>query len=326
MDAHVLSSLDNLESKINNVLTSLTTSPTAAGAPAATLALLDADDALSSALETLRTHQANYTKILKLRAEAEQLEERVKGIVRDIEGVGKEISTVCGDEVEDETDTDSDVDSDDDTDYASEKSGDKGKSTRRGKEVDYKLLLDFARRISRYNQQAAADAAAGAPPVKKRLQGEKQADGDTEMTGINGEHAEGEAAQPVGAVTKEATAWLDESAKMARAMYMMPFPAEDRIRLGLMAQIHLAATERGIDPEQEVERLVREAEGVGIAEPVTTENKSEQRAHAIEASRAAERVGSISLGGGAGAPVAAPAPKPKATLDLDLYDPDDDEI
>ncbi|GAD92931.1 hypothetical protein ANI_1_1162074 [Paecilomyces variotii No. 5] len=321
MDTHVLSSLDNLETRINNVLTSLTTSPTAAGAPAATLALLDADDALSSALETLRTHQANYHRILKLRAEAEQLEERVKGIVRDIEGVGKEISTVCGDEVEDESDTDDD--SDDGSDYASDGADRKNTSTRRGKEVDYKLLLDFARRISRYNQQAAADAAAGAQ-VKKRLQEDKQADRDVEMSGVNGEHTEGDNTQSVGAVTKDATAWLDESANMARAMYMMPFPAEDRIRLGLMAQVQLAATERGIDPEREVERLVREAEGLGIAEPVQThgDGENEERNHAAEASKAAEHVGSTAVSSTA----PAPAPKPKATLDLDLYDPDDDDI
>lgn len=318
MDAHVLSSLDNLETRINNVLTSLTTSPTAAGAPAATLALLNADDALSSALETLRTHQANYTRILKLRAEAEQLEERVKGIVRDIEGVGKEISTVCGDEVEDESDTDDD--SDDGSDYASHEADRKSATARRGKEVDYKLLLDFARRISRYNQQAAADAADGAL-VKKRLQEEKQTDRDVEMTGVNGDHTEGNNTQSVGAVTKDATAWLDESANMARAMYMMPFPAEDRIRLGLMAQVQLAATERGIDPEQEVERLVREAEGLGIAEPVQTHGESEERSHAAEASKAAEHVGSTAVSTAAPAP-----PKPKATLDLDLYDPDDDDI
>ncbi|KAJ9236324.1 hypothetical protein DTO166G5_4086 [Paecilomyces variotii] len=321
MDARVLSSLDNLEARLNSVLTSLTTSPTAAGAPAATLALIDADDALSSALETLRTHQANYAKILKLRAEAEQLEERVKGIVRDIEGVGKEISTVCGDEVEDESETDDD--SDDDGDYASDEADKKVTSTSRGKEVDYKLLLDFARRISRYNQQAAADAAAGAL-VKKRLQEEKQADRDVEMTGVNGDHAEGDNARSVGAVTKDATAWLDESANMARAMYMMPFPAEDRIRLGLMAQVQLAATDRGIDPDQEVERLVREAEGVGIAEPVQMQGQSEERNHAAEASRAAEHVGSTAVS--SAAPAAAPPPKPKATLDLDLYDPEDDDI
>lgn len=316
MDTQLLRALDDVEDKLTNLLTSFTTSPTAAGAPAAAAALLDADDALTSALETLRTHQANYAKILRLRAEADRLEERVRSIVRDIEGYGKEISTICGDEDEDETDTD------EETDYDTEEEG--LRPSRRKKEVDYKLLLDFARRISKYNQQAAADAAAGAPPVKKKLQEQKQ---QAEAAGVNGGAEPPEGAEPVASVTKEATTWLDESANMTREMYMLPYPTEDRIRMGLMGQIQLAAAEGGIDPEKEVERLIREAEGRGTTDDDALAEGGDEKRFADEAAKAAAQAGSTAADRAAGASrAAAPVPKPKTTLDLDLYDPDDDEI
>ncbi|KGO48113.1 Mediator complex, subunit Med4 [Penicillium expansum] len=311
MNALVQSALTDVESKLNALLTSLTTSPTAAGAPAAAVALLDADDALTSAIETLRQHQQNHAKILRLRNETQQLEDRVKGIVGDIESFEKEIRTACGDN----GDSDSDFDSDSDDDLGGKK------SLLRGiKEIDYRLLLDFARRISKYNHEAAADAATGV--VKRQEQGNTLADKDVTMTGTNGEQTT-DGAEPVASVTKNATQWLDESANVTRQVYMMPYPMEERIRMGLMGQIQLAA---GDDPEKEVERLLREAEGLGAAEPPALVEPAESRKQAGEAAKAAVQAGSSAAGmPRAHAPVPAPKPKPKAMLDLDLYDPDEDD-
>lgn len=304
MNSQFQSSLSDLESKFNALLTSLTTSPTAAGAPIAAASLLGADDALSSAVETLRKHQENYSKILRLRDEAEELEEKVKGIVRDVDAHQKEIRTVCDEE--------SDQDSDSEV----------GDGITRTKEVDYRLLLDFARRISKYNHQAAADAAEGAPA--KKLEKRQTSDQDTPMSGINGAAGPAEGAEPVSSVTKDATLWLDESANMTRQVYMLPYPMEDRIRMGLMGQIQLAAAEGrpGFDPDKEVDRLVREAEGMGTAETIAPVQKEETH-HADEAALAAARAGSAAT---SGKPKEAPAPKPKAALDLDLYDPEDDDV
>lgn len=304
MNSQFQSSLSNLESKLNALLTSLTTSPTAAGAPEAATALLDADDVLASSVETLRRHQENHSKILQLRADAEKLEERVKGIVREVDACQKEIRTVCDEE--------SDPDSDEDDDES---------GTRRIKQVDYKLLLDFARRISKYNHQAAADAEAGTPASKK-LQEKRQkvSDQDTTMGGVYG----AEDAEPVSSVTKDATLWLDESANMTREVYMLPYPMEDRIRMGLMGQIQLAAAEGQFDPDKEVARLVREAEGVGAAEPVAPP-MDDQTSHADEAAKAAVHAASMTSGRPKEA-APAPAPKPKPTLDLDLFDPEDDDL
>ncbi|KAJ5823716.1 hypothetical protein N7447_006056 [Penicillium robsamsonii] len=309
MNALVQSALTDVESKLNALLTSLTTSPTAAGAPAAAVALLDADDALTSAIETLRQHQENYAKILRLRNEAQQLEDRVKGIVGDIEGFEKEIRTACG------NDSDSDFDSDSDDDLGGKK------SLLRGiKEIDYRLLLDFARRISKYNQEAAADAATG---VVKRQEANTLADKDVTMTGANGDQPTEEGTEPVASVTKNATQWLDESANVTRQVYMLPYPMEERIRMGLMGQIQLAT---GDDPEKEVERLLREAEGLGAAEPPAPAEPAESTKQADEASKAAAHAGSSAAGmPRAHAQASAPKPKPKAMLDLDLYDPDEDD-
>ncbi|KAF4241789.1 hypothetical protein CNMCM8980_002314 [Aspergillus fumigatiaffinis] len=327
MNVEFQKTLSNLEDKLNALITNLTTSPTASGAPAAALALLDADDSLTSAIETLRRHQENYARILKLRVEAESLEEKAKGIVRDVVGYEKDIRRICGDDEPSDSDAE-DVSDDDDLDYGGDQMQTKPDRLRKTKEIDYRLLLDFARRISKYNHQAAADAAANATQaVKARGRSLQPGDQDMAMTGVNGGPGAEEGAEPVSSVTKEATSWLDESAKMTRQVYMIPYPMEDRIRMGLMGQIQLAAAEGrpGFDPDQEVERLIREAEGLGSTEPVVPapQPMGEERRHANEAAKAAAQAGAASSGTTA-AP--APASKPKATLDLDLYDPDDDEM
>ncbi|KAJ5557460.1 Mediator complex subunit Med4 [Penicillium frequentans] len=312
MNTVVQSSLSEVESKLNALLSTLTTSPTAAGAPAAAIALLEADDSLSSAIVTLRQHQENYAKILQLRAEAERLEDRVKGIVRDVEEFDREIRTACGDD----GDSDSELDSDDETTKKPPR-----------KEIDYRLLLDFARRISKYNHEAAADAANGAAnPEKGQASRPQITDKDVTMAGTNGEPtADGaDGAEPVSSVTKNATQWLDDSANVTREVYMLPYPMEERIRMGLMAQVQLAA---GDDPDKEVERLIREAEGLGAAEPPAPAPHVDTRQE--EAANAAVQAGSAATGVPRPAPsgfAPAPKPKPSATLDLDLYDPDDDDM
>ncbi|PKY01036.1 hypothetical protein P168DRAFT_299395 [Aspergillus campestris IBT 28561] len=288
MDAQFQSTLSNLENKLNALISSLTTSPTAAGAPAAALNLLEADDALTSDIETLRQHQENYARILKLREESASLEEKVKDIVREVVRHEKDIQTACGGDV---------YDSDDSSDYEDDVSGAPGKPARGRtmREIDYKLLLDFARRISNHGGAGATGTEEGVAPVAS--------------------------------VTKDATSWLDESANMTRQVYMLPYPMEDRIRMGLMGQIQLASGEGrpDFDADKEVERLIREAEGLGTAGAVPpAAEMGEATRHAEEAAKAAAHAG-VAATSGRAAVAAAPAPKPKAMLDLDLYDPDEDD-
>ncbi|KAL4984161.1 vitamin-D-receptor interacting mediator subunit 4-domain-containing protein [Aspergillus falconensis] len=318
MNAEFQTALSTFESRLNSLVTSLTTSPTASGAPKAAQELLIADDSLASTIDTLKQHQSNYARILQLRAEAQSLEDRVKDIVRLVVRYEKEIRETCGDD-DSESESDYDYDSDElDYDMDAPHST-QTRTSRKRNEVDYKLLLDFARRISKYNHEAAADVAAGMTKGRRAMAGQ-----DTEMTGTNlNGNQEGSLAEPVAAVTKEATSWLDESANMTRQVYMLPYPMEDRIRMGLMGQIQLAAAEGrpGFDPDQEVERLIREAEGVGIADAVAPAPVGEEAIRVNEAAKAAAHAGSAASGVG----IARGQPKPKATLDLDLYDPDEDD-
>ena len=277
--------------------------------------MLDADDTLTSAIETLRRHQENYARILNLRSEAEQLGAKVQGIVSNLEKFDKEISTACEDEEED---------SDSDIGEENKIGGSKGISR---KEIDYRLLLDFARRISKYNHEAAADAANGAAG-KQQATRRQLLDRDVEMSGLNGDSTADEGKEPISSITKNATQWLDDSANVTREVYMVPYPMEDRIRMGLMGQVQLAA---GEDPAKEVERLIREAEGLGVAEVPAPAPTTDTRQD--EAAKAAAQAGSTAATAQpprpqpTTAPTAAPAPKPKpkGLLDLDLYDPDDDD-
>ncbi|KAI9368132.1 vitamin-D-receptor interacting mediator subunit 4-domain-containing protein [Aspergillus egyptiacus] len=319
MNSEVQSALSNFEQKLNALVTSLTTSPTASGAPAAAVNVLNADDSLTSTIDTLKQHQANHARILQLRAEAQSLEERVKDIVRLVVRYEKDIRTTCGD---DDTDDESVYDSEDVDTMDTEDKGTTEEAARasKRKEIDYRILLDFARRISKYNHEAAADAATGMARGKPTITGP-----DPELSGVTHANQEGSPdAEPVAAVTKEATSWLDESADMTRQVYMLPYPMEDRIRMGMMGQIQLAAAEGrpGFDPEQEVERLIREAEGVGVADAMTPVQVGEETKRVNEAAQAAVNAGSTAT---AGMGLAAAQSKPKATLDLDLYDPDEDE-
>ncbi|EED21143.1 conserved hypothetical protein [Talaromyces stipitatus ATCC 10500] len=341
MNAQLSSALDGLENKLNSLLTSLTT-PAAVGAPAAATALLESDDVISSALDTLRMHQANYAKVLHLRSEAYNLEERIQTIVRDISGAGKEIAQATGDDDDDDYEIDTENDDDDDeseTDRESENTESitqqqkKSKKGRR-KEVDYKLLLEFARRISKYNAQAAADATTGVMGTNgsttKKLQ-RKQSE-DAKMIDANGldatidrQQQNGEQEVTVGTVTKEATSWLEESADADRQSFMIPYPNEDRIRMGLMGQLQLAAVDGNIDPEKEAERLVQEAEGIsgGVASGLG-DAQARPEALAEEAGKAAMNAGArdATRPSARGAP---PPAQPRPALNLDLYDPEDDD-
>lgn len=328
MNAQFSEALNNFESKLNALLAAIT-SPTASGAPAAAAALLEADDGVSAALDTLRTHQANYEKILQLRDEAESLEERIKTIVRDITSLGQQITEYTGrddDDISDNTDTD--AESEDEAQGSAQAESRKHPKDGKLKEVDYRLLLEFARRISKYNKQAAADAAAGAGarPLEK-----PQRDGDAEMTDVDGKEVAQKASEaPVAAVTKQAADWLEESADQARQAFMIPYPSEDHIRMGVLGQLYQSAVENpNLDPEKEVERMVREAEGISVAPGVSAEKPGIQPEPLDEPALAAgAHAGSSAAGLEHPAAVSrpsAPPERPKTTLDLDLYDPDADD-
>lgn len=320
MEAQLLATLSSLEAKLNNLLSSITSSPTAAGAPTAATALLNADDALTNALQALRIHQSNHAKILQLRTEAQDLEERVKGIVREVVTLGDEISTTChGDGSDSESDGE-----EEDTRMGGviEDGGDRNVKN----EVDYKLLLNFARRISRYNTEAAADAAAGVP-VKSS---QSPTHGGNMVGAQDAAGASGSALQQaqsgvgVAALSKETASWLDETANWSRDASQLPYPSEDRIRMGLMGHLQAGGAD-GKDPEKEAERMVLAAEGGG--DPAVSQGVEGPASGGTEGGPTADS-GHVTavMGGGTGPRQTVTDPvKPKSMLDLDLYDPDEDD-
>lgn len=332
MEASLLTSLSTIEQRLNALISAITSSPTAAGAPAATLALLEADDNLSSVLDVLRTHQANYARILHLRAEAARLEESVRGIVRDVARMGDDIVTIAGGlESEEEEGEEQEGEANEEGDV---NMGGTTTPQRHRNEIDYKLLLNFARRISKYNTQAASAAESGAIPTKRRLPSPPAQDYDQDYDGNAG----------VAAITKESTSKLDAFANSIRQSWLLPFPHDDVIRRGIMGKLQAAVAAAGArderDIEREVDKILRAAEMRGTpqeqAETMDTGNVGEKTsptdmsgqvaasaAGAGAGERGAAGLSSASGSGSAGRPPPAPA---KAKLDLDLYDPDEDEI
>lgn len=313
MDTQIYTALSSLEVKLNNLLSSITSSATASGAPAAALSLLEADDDLTNTLQTLRAHQSNHLKILRLRNEAQDLEDKVKNTVRDVITLGSEIST-C--RANDGSTSDSDEDSEDENDDTDMGGVPEGPGAQKRNEVDYKLLLDFARRISRYNTQAAADVASGLPaklPEARRRE---------PLPESSDEPQQGKTGVGVAALSQETVNWLDETTNWLKSASQLPFPSEENIRMGLMGQLHAASAE-GKDPEQEIVRMIATAEGKldenetkshapggpeGSFEPRTSVNPTAEFSLAHDTKK--------------GTP---PPSKQKAKLDLDLYDPDDDD-
>ncbi|EFR00474.1 hypothetical protein MGYG_03476 [Nannizzia gypsea CBS 118893] len=323
MNAEILAPLTSLEARLNALLTSITSTPTASGAPAATVSLLEADDALSNALQTLRTHQANYSKILRLRAEALSLEERVRETVRQVGELGDEISAAAGE------DDDSDEDSDDGAGSDVEM-GEKDKDKIRKGEVDYRLLLGFARRISKYNNEAAADASSTTMLSKEPPNADTAAEANGEIAKKDGMAVGHGQTTGVGiaALPQDTVSWLDETANWTRLMSALPYPSEDRIRMGLMAHLHATAAAEGKDIGKEVEHILQAAMQKDMTnEETQSAGQGYQPQPDAGVGHPAE-TGTASLNhqaGNSASHTAEPA-KVKPKLDLDLYDPDDDDM
>ncbi|EGD97742.1 hypothetical protein TESG_05143 [Trichophyton tonsurans CBS 112818] len=322
MNAEILAPLTSLEARLNALLASITSTPTASGAPAATVSLLEADDALTSALQTLRTHQENYSRILRLRAEALSLEERVRETVRQVGELGDEISAAAGE------DDDSDEDSDDEAGSDIGMSGKDNDVTRKN-EVDYRLLLGFARRISRYNNEAAADASSARVLSKEPPGGGTAAETNGEVAKEDGVASAGHGQTTgvgIAALPQDTVSWLDETANWTRLMSALPYPSEDRIRMGLMAHLHATAAAEGKDVEKEVEHILKAATQKDISKEETQPaGQGYQLQPDSDSGAAGPGTAAINHQAEKSAGHTAEPPKVKPKLDLDLYDPDDDE-
>src|SRR5271155_665610 len=237
MDKVILTSLDALEASLNALLTSLTTTPTLSTAPAASNALLTADDALTTSLTTLKQHQQNYARILHLRAEATRLEDQIKSIVRTCGELRTEIGGIHPSILDD----------------SSEDEDQEGQQ----QDVDYRTLLSFARRIGKHNTQAAREAE---EESIRRSQKAKERTAAASRPATNGTVMLSATENPSelgNIIPDNERAWLNETVIATRAAQGMAFPAAERLKLGMLGRLQYAREQGGEEAvERETERLM----------------------------------------------------------------------
>lgn len=311
MDVIALNPLNALESSLSTLLTSLTTTPTFANAPAATNALLTADDALTSALITLKQHQQNYAKILSLRAEATRLEDQIKSIVRTCGELRNEVGAIHPSILDDSSDDDEDEDEDEDS------------GARKQRDVDYYTLLSFARRIGKHNTEAAREAEEDA--IRRQQEAKERGTATTQIL-ANG-NIPAPAAESTGNIIPEnEQAWLDETAAAARAVLGMAFPPAERLRLGMLGQLQLIREQGG---EEAVEREVEKLMGIRPEDQAEGSDKPMESIVSVEASGEAQSQSQAQTQVPPRSARPQPPPperkKSQAPLSLDLWDDDDDD-
>ena len=237
MDKVVLKSLDALEASLNALLTSLTTTPTFSTAPAASNALLTADDSLTTSLTTLKQHQQNYARILHLRAEATSLEDQIKSIVRTCGELRTEIGGIHPSILDD----------------SSEDEDQEGQQ----QDVDYRTLLSFARRIGKHNIQAAREAEEESIRRSQKAKGRATAASQLATNGTVMLSATENPSELGNIIPDNERAWLNETVIAARAAQGMAFPAAERLKLGMLGRLQYAREQGGEEAvEREIERLM----------------------------------------------------------------------
>ncbi|KAJ9654936.1 hypothetical protein H2198_006118 [Neophaeococcomyces mojaviensis] len=294
MDKALLDPLSKLETSLNLLLQSLITTNTFSAAPKAAKDLVAADDELTSALITLKRHQDNFTEILRLRTEAETLNNSIKDTVRTCVALRNEIGDVHPSILEDSDDEDEEA--------------------QKHNPIDYETLLAFASRIGRHNaiarKEAEKEAERADIEVRRKRDEQKEKEGDKEKAQptMNGAHAQdmavpasvpasAEASLPRGDEngdgantnaphnnlrTEQAEKVLREMRHLQKVRHhdiTAPFPHVQLLRLGELGRIHYIREENGEQAaEDEVERMVKRAEIKGYEEePVTQKASPEVR-------------------------------------------------
>lgn len=307
--------LTDLDSSLTSLISSLQTSPTYTTAPAATQSLLSADDALTSALKLLETHQSNHARILRLRSEAVELEAKVRGIVQKAGHFRKEIEEVAPGILEEESE-----------DEGSEIITSRGRSWQ---DVDYNVLLNFSRGIGKFNAEAAKEVQQQEQKLRVEAK-RREAAGDS--NGINGDRPDGTATETTkdpaatNQILERAAGWLNQTAEERKIMGSMAFPSGERLRTGILGQLQATREEHGGGEkgeeavEMEIEKLIAIAEGREVAPSKEEENEDMSGTAGAEQARASGPAqGQVPRRGGE------VKREEKKALDLDLWNESEEE-
>lgn len=339
--------LDALTTHLDTLINSLVHTNTFAAAPDAASSLVAADDALTSALSTLKQHQQNYARILRLREEAQQLEDDLKTIIRNAVRLREDVGRIHPSILDDDAET---SDGEDTEDIPL----DPGKR----RDVDYTTLLNFAARIGKHNSLAAREAEQEAErrkieAIKKK---EKMASSPTApvnmantLPNATNDNAD---QQPKQDELELQAIGLEESLAAERAKQGLGFPEGMLLRmgeLGRLQKIREDAVASGSAEEtdmrirsgfgegaveREIERLVRATEDVAAEDDNGMERKVKEEEEGAREEEPRKRTEEVNKTTAVQArprresitqrPPAAAAPKRKK-INLDFGGDDDDD-
>ncbi|KAI9719719.1 MAG: hypothetical protein M1812_003207 [Candelaria pacifica] len=270
-----------IETALNALIDSITTfSPS----PAAALDLLSADDDLSKGLEELATHQANHSRILSLRQTTETLDNSIRADLTLLASTRKELLATPA------------------TVFAPS-----------SRDVPYDELLAYAKRISKFTVpptfRPRLPPAQTVPP-EQEVQGITVTNGTATTPAAAPAEAGKEGGIGVSALPNGEVQWLD----IASQIPFVPWPSEDIIRRGALAQIQ-QMLEHGQDPS------------LASTAPSNEEEEKRKAEEEEEPSRAMEGTGIRKEDAAtSAAPVSGQirVERPQVFSGLDLYDPDEE--
>lgn len=337
MDQRLLTPLSALETSLNALVHSLTSTTTFIGAPKAARDLVAADDTLTDALIELKRHQDNYVEILNLRSEKERLQKRLRQTVLTCRDLRDEIGRIHP-SILDDTDDEEDE---------------------QPTSVDYETLLAFATRIGKHNvvarQLAEKEAQRSYVEAKKKRYEDQQptlititTENDTLKT--NGHHiVEQPNRVPNGppvdtrtpgqtVQTQEAAARIDtirDIQSQARAYSTAPYPASEYLRLGELGKLQIERENNGEEfVDAAVEAMVRDSElggqaRQGFSVPVSGSVPEPENLSQDDRPTRPRESGEQPTTQHQAVTVPAPAPRreaqPRPQIDLDFPEEEDDE-
>lgn len=313
MDQRLLAPLNALEASLNSLVQSLTTTNTFTAGPKAARDIVAADDDLTEALIVLKKHQDNYNEILRLRAEKDALNQKLKDTVFEAWRLRKELANIHPSILE--------------------ASDEEEENEKKYNPVDYQTLLSFASRIGKHN--AIASQAAEKESERRYLEAKRKRDEEKAKSqpAMNGSHAE-DAGPPGSGENRPTTAQsmhtqevqsrmmvLRDASNLQRSFRTAPFPSGDDLRRGELGRLQLLREQYGEETvDAEVERMVRETE---MEKP---EPKADPKPEPTPEPAQTGRVTSDAIPREAQHPrPPLPPPKPQKKIDLDFPEADDDD-
>lgn len=265
MNTIIHADLTTLEDRLNALLDSINSyNPS----PSAATAFQQADDRLSRSLETLSRHQRNHAELVSLRDTAAALDERIKQIMRSLAESRKMLKGLAPPSSGPRAFSNRDAKLGVGYDGVAVAEGMDG-----DRKVDAKELLAYAQRLARYTVPPAhrrdlpppssgpPGVEPGGPPTPAET-GDQQAPTNAGNEGRSpGREEEANANERTMAkLPLDKQMWLSPDTENGGAPPFMPFPSEEHIKRGALANIQLALSQ-GRDPA--VEDLTARTDGSG---------------------------------------------------------------